>query len=359
MLLQKLRIERLRNLKTVALNELQPFNVFYGKNGSGKTSILEAIHLLATGRSFRTYVPRHYIQYQQQDTLVFAQSYDYRIGLQKFQSGDQVMKVNGDSVATQGQLAKLLPVQVIEPQSTDIIDHGAKPRRQMLDWLMFHVEPDFFPIWQNYSRALKQRNRLLKLYPVPREQIQAWDQILAQEGERIHLLRELIVDRWQQDVQTELQILLPDMNIELEYFSGFSTEIGLAQQLQQELQKDIERKTTQHGVHRADLRLKTGFGYADDVLSRGQKKLLIIALKLAQIAMLHRSNKETVVLLDDLTAELDTQAQQRLIKRLHQLGSQVFLTTLDQQAVQSCLKQTEFVCQFYAVESGQVCPVDR
>ncbi|MFU8926982.1 DNA replication/repair protein RecF [Acinetobacter puyangensis] len=357
MLLHKLRIERLRNLKAVALDQLQPFNVFYGANGSGKTSILEAIHLLATGRSFRTYTPKHYIQYHQNDTVVFAQSSEYRIGLQKMNSGEQIMRVNGDTVATQGQLAKILPVQVIEPQSTDIIDQGAKPRRQMLDWLMFHVEPDFYPIWQNYSRALKQRNSLLKSYPVPREQVKIWDQVLAQEGERIHMLRDIIVDRWQVDVQQELNYLLPDVQIDLEYYAGFSTELGLAQQLDQELQKDIDRRLTQHGAHRADLRLKTAIGYADDVLSRGQKKLLIIALKLAQISMLNRSNKETVVLLDDLTAELDSQAQQRLISRLYQLGSQVFLTTLDQHAVQICLDQQHMRYQLFCVESGQVSPI--
>lgn len=357
MLLQKLKIERLRNLNLVALNELQPFNIFYGQNGSGKTSILEAIHLLATGRSFRTYTPKHYIQYQQNDVVIFAQSHEYRIGLQKISTGEQLMRVNGDSVATQGQLARLLPVQVIEPQSTEIIDQGAKPRRQMLDWLMFHVEPEFYPIWQNYSRALKQRNSLLKMYPVPKDQIQIWDQILIQEGERIHLLRETIVQRWQADIQQELQYLLPDLEIQLEYYAGFSSELGLAAQLKQELNKDIERRTTQHGAHRADLRLKTTLGYADDILSRGQKKLLIIGLKLAQIAMLNRSNKETVVLLDDLTAELDAQAQQRLINRLHQLGSQVFLTTLDQHAVQNCLDQQQMPYQLYCVEAGQVRPI--
>lgn len=357
MLLQKLHIERLRNLQAVALSELQPFNVFYGQNGSGKTSILEAIHLLATGRSFRTYTPKHYIQYHQADTLVFAQSHEYRIGLQKMSSGEQVMRVNGDTVATQGQLAKLLPVQVIEPQSTEIIDLGAKPRRQMLDWLMFHVEHEFYPIWQNYSRALKQRNTLLKIYPAPIQQIKIWNQVLAQEGERIHLLRETVVERWQEDVQQELAYLLPDLKIDLEYYAGFSTELGLAVQLEQDVSKDLERRTTQHGVHRADLRLKTAIGYADDVLSRGQKKLLIIALKLAQIAMLNRSNKETVVLLDDLTAELDSQAQQRLISRLHQLGSQVFLTTLDKQAVQSCLDEQRMTYQLYHVESGKISPV--
>ncbi len=139
MQITRLNIERVRNLKTVALTELQPFNIFYGANGSGKTSILESIHLLATGRSFRTHIPKHYIQHQCNDAIVFAQSATERVGMKKLISGEQLIKVNGDTIATQGQLAKLLPLQHIDPQSTDIIDHGAKPRRQLLDWLMFHV----------------------------------------------------------------------------------------------------------------------------------------------------------------------------------------------------------------------------
>lgn len=359
MLLQQLYIERLRNLQTVALKNLQPFNVFYGLNGSGKTSILEAIHILATGRSFRTHIPKHYIQHQQQDTLIFAKSQDYQIGLQKFISGEQFMKVNGDHIATQGQMAKLLPVQVIEPQSTDIIDQGAKLRRQLLDWMMFHVEPEFFSLWQSYSRSLKQRNSLLKRYPVNPEQINAWDLLLADAGDKIHLLRELTIAKWQPLIQQELKALLPDIDVELEYFAGFSTAIGFTEQLKKELKKDIDKRSTQHGVHRADFRLKTSIGYADDVLSRGQKKLLIIALKLAQITLLHRSNRETVVLLDDLTAELDSAAQLRLIRRLQELESQVFLTTLDQQSVQWCIDQVNFSYQLYAVDTGQISPVER
>src|SRR5690606_19782486 len=124
--------------------------------------VLEAVHLLATGRSFRTHIPKNYIQNNSPDAVVFAQSATDRIGMQKMQSGEQVIKVNGDLVGTQGQLAKILPLQLIDPQSTDIIDHGAKPRRQLLDWLMFHVEPEFYHTWQYYARALKQRNSLLK-----------------------------------------------------------------------------------------------------------------------------------------------------------------------------------------------------
>ena len=318
----RLHVERVRNLKTVALSELQPFNVFYGQNGSGKTSILEAVHLLATGRSFRTHIPKHYIQNEAADAIVFAQSATDKIGMQKMQSGEQLIKVNGDLVATQGQLAKILPLQLIDPQSTDIIDHGAKPRRQMLDWMMFHVEPEFYHAWQYYSRALKQRNSLLKTQ------------------------RNLTLK--------DLEQLLPDLHIEMDYQAGYHVENGLANDLIQFHQKDVDRRYTEYGPHRADIRLKTPTGDADVVLSRGQKKLLIMALKLSQIAMLHACNRETVVLLDDVTAELDLTAQRRLIERLSQLGSQVFITTLDHESVKKHLHDLSISYQLFNVENGQV-----
>ena len=355
MQITRLNIERVRNLRTVALHGLQPFNVFYGQNGSGKTSILEAIHLLATGRSFRTHIPKHYIQTDTQDAIVFAQSSSEKIGMQKLLSGEQLIKVNGDNIATQGQLAKILPLQLIDPQSTDIIDHGAKPRRQLLDWLMFHVEPEFYHAWQYYSRALKQRNSLLKTRRnLSLADLEPWNKMLGDYGEMLHPQRVSIVEQWKGFFEQDLTHLLPDIEVQLEYSPGFHTELGLLNDLQSHHQKDLERRYTEYGPHKADLRLKTSLGDADVVLSRGQKKLLIIALKLSQIAMLHACNKETVVLLDDLTAELDLTAQQRLIERLSQLGSQVFITTLEYESVKNHLHDLSISYQLFCVENGQV-----
>ena len=351
----RLNIERVRNLKAVALQELQPFNVFYGPNGSGKTSILEAIHLLATGRSFRTHIPKNYIQNETANAIVFAQSATEKIGMQKLLSGEQLIKVNGDHIATQGQLAKILPLQHIDPQSTDIIDHGAKPRRQLIDWLMFHVEPEFYHAWQYYSRALKQRNSLLKSRRnISLNELESWNKMLGEYGEMLHSQRSGIVEQWKVYFEQDLKHLLPDVEVQLEYSPGFHTELGLLNDLTVHHQKDVDRRYTEYGPHRADLRLKTTLGDADVVLSRGQKKLLIMALKLSQIAMLHACNKETVVLLDDLTAELDLTAQRRLIERLSQLGSQVFITTLEHESVKKHLHDLSIFYQLFNVENGQV-----
>ena len=351
----RLNIERVRNLKAVALQVLQPFNVFYGPNGSGKTSILEAIHLLATGRSFRTHIPKNYIQNETANAIVFAQSATEKIGMQKLLSGEQLIKVNGDHIATQGQLAKLLPLQHIDPQSTDIIDHGAKPRRQLIDWLMFHVEPEFYHAWQYYSRALKQRNSLLKSRRnISLNELEPWNKMLGEYGEMLHSQRSGIFEQWKVYFEQDLKHLLPDVELQLEYSPGFHTELGLLNDLTVHHQKDVDRRYTEYGPHRADLRLKTTLGDADVVLSRGQKKLLIMALKLSQIAMLHACNKETVVLLDDLTAELDLTAQRRLIERLSQLGSQVFITTLERESVKKHLHDSSISYRLFNVENGQV-----
>ena len=355
MFITRLNIERVRNLKAVALQELQPFNVFYGQNGSGKTSILEAIHLLAIGRSFRTHIPKNYIQNETSDAIVFAQSATEKIGMQKLLSGEQLIKVNGDNIATQGQLAKILPLQHIDPQSTDIIDYGAKPRRQLIDWLMFHVEPDFYHAWQYYSRALKQRNSLLKSRRnLNLNDLEPWNKMLAEYGEMLHSQRSGIVEQWKVYFEQDLKHLLPNLDIQMEYVPGFHTELGLLHDLTVHHQKDLDRRYTEYGPHRADLRLKTTLGDADVVLSRGQKKLLIVALKLSQIAMLHACNKETVVLLDDVTAELDLTAQRRLIERLSQLGSQVFITTLEYESVKNHLHDLSISYQLFCVENGQV-----
>jgi DNA replication and repair protein RecF len=220
---------------------------------------------------------------------------------------------------------------------------------------MFHVEPEFYHAWQYYSRALKQRNSLLKSKRfLTLSDLEPWNQMLSEYGEILHSQRVGIVEQWKPFFEDDLKQLLPDLQISLEYSPGFHADTGLLNDLTNQHEKDLDRRYTEYGPHRADLRLKTPVGDADVILSRGQKKLLLMALKLSQIAMLHSCNKETVVLLDDVTAELDLTAQQRLIERLSQLGSQVFITTLDHESVQKHLHDLSISYQLFNVENGTV-----
>jgi DNA replication and repair protein RecF len=352
--LDRIRIERLRNIKFIEISSLAPLNIIHGVNGSGKSSVIEAIHLLATGRSFRTVNPKHYIQYHSRDTLVYAESKKNRLGLNK--SSDNLATIRLDGVTVnQSDIARFLPVQLINPENMDLLESGSKPRRQLLDWLMFHVEHDFHGLWLRYQRALKQRNALLKTNASATELL-VWEQEMAFSGECIHQIRTRVLAEWNQIFIGVIQELLPSQSIIIDYVAGFDIENGLLQTLIDSRIKDKERGHSLYGIHRADLRFKTDYGTAEQTLSRGQKKMLILALKLSQMKMLYAKGCASVVLLDDMTAELDTAAQTRLIALLMALDSQIFMTTVDLDAVLLALKNVVFQTALFHIQNGCLVP---
>ncbi|MEY2862681.1 MAG: replication/repair protein RecF [Pseudomonadota bacterium] len=357
--IDRLHIERLRNLSAVTLTDLQSVNVLYGHNGSGKTSVLEAIHLLSTGRSFRSGLLRQVVQKNQPDALILVEQGKRRLGMLKRIDGEQTIKQDGMLLSSQSELAKQLPVQVIDPEGLALLDSGSKPRRQLMDWLLFHVEPEFHHVWLQYQRALKQRNALLRASASTAAALAGWEHILSQTGQQLHDMRERVFTRWSECFLTVLAELLPDVDIRMTYHAGFDPTQGLLTELVAHRDKDRERGHTSVGAHRADLRFKSALGDADRTLSRGQKKLLIIGLRLSQLQLVHQlSHCASVVLLDDMTAELDRVAQTRLLSSLIRLNSQIFMTTLDLDAALNPLKLLNIQPAVFCVEQGVVTRVE-
>jgi len=355
MQIDRLHIERIRNLTDVQLESLQSFNVIYGDNGSGKSSVLEAIHLLATGRSFRSPNLKQVIQHGKPDALILLQAGNDRIGVLKQLHAEHVLKLNGNLLDSQSELARLLPVQLIDPEAMSLLDSGSQPRRQLLDWLMFHLEPSFHSAWLHYQRALRQRNASLKS-TASSQMLAAWDEALALYGEQLHQVRTSVMAAWQPVFQAQLAQLLPQLEIQMQYHAGFNLELGLLADLQQHTRRDQQRGHTSVGAHRADLSFKTPIGRAEQVLSRGQKKMLILGLRLSQLCLLHQRQRSTVVLLDDMAAELDAAAQQRLLGVLQNLKSQVFLTTLLPTTLDHVFDDLSLQPVLFHVEHGRVTP---
>lgn len=359
--LSQLRIHHVRNIIQAELTGLSQLNVIYGANGSGKSSVLEAIDLLLTGRSFRTGQPRQAIQHGSTACQVFAVGSEQRLGMQRQQDGEVTFRLDGQTVATLGEISRLLPVQVISPEGMDLIDGGSKGRRQLLDWLCFHIQPAFYPVWLRYQRALRQRNLLLKRVPLSQlsqaeiaHQFAAWEQELAQAGEQIDRYRLDSIDRWQTVFDEVWASLCPELAVQLRYQAGFDGELGLTSVLAQGRLRDHERGHTQSGGHRADLRLKGELGLVAQTFSRGQKKLLIFALRVSQVVLLARETCASVVLLDDLTAELDSDAQYRVLQWLQQGRAQVFLTLLNPALLPAGVAGLlQSACWFYA-DAGQI-----
>src|SRR5690554_3324254 len=194
MLLERLHIEGFRNITSTQLELAPRINVVCGANASGKTSLLEAIYCLGFGRSFRTHQIKHVIQDEKDAFTLFAKlrtvatkgtDDSHRVGYRRFRGGEAHIKVDGEVERRFVNLARLVPVQLITPESVELITGGPKLRRQFMDWGLFHVEQSFFESWNIYVRLLKQRNALLRQGLHHRQDGAYWDQELARAGELV------------------------------------------------------------------------------------------------------------------------------------------------------------------------------
>ncbi len=330
----QIRRLRLRDLRRFKEQELQPapgFNLIVGDNGSGKTSVLEAMHLMAHGRSFRGRVRDGLIRQGEPDLEVYLEWQQaagmHRAGLRHAGSTWEA-RLDGTNVAHLGELCAALAVVSFEPGSHILVHGGSEARRRYMDWGLFHVEPDFLPQWRRYARALKQRNVLLRSQRAD-SQLDAWEHELAQAGERLSGYRNDYVARLQPHLDGIVTALFPSAGpVTLGLQPGWKwQELALADALLLTRERDLAQGHTTTGPHRADLRLELGNFAGRETLSRGQAKLAALSLLLAQAAHLAEHEGAWPVLqLDDLASELDRHHQQRVLEYLHGCGAQVFVS---------------------------------
>ena len=360
-LIGRLAVSQVRNLVDVNIAELAPVNVFYGDNGAGKTSILEAIYLLSAGRSFRSHKLNPLINNLSDKCVAFADidipGVGFQpVGVERFKSSQQRgnIRIAGQTVSSAAVLAENLPLQVLSSDTFKLLEGAPKIRRQFMDWGVFHVEQGFHGVWKNAQRCLKQRNSLLRRGRIDPVQLQAWSQELVAAGEQLHLYREHYFSLLLPQFSTMMARLTAFDGVSLEYYRGWEKSKTLAESYFDNSQKDIDRGYTGTGHHRADLRLKCQSMMAVDMLSRGQQKLVVCAMRLAQGYLLGAlRGKRCVFLVDDLPAELDRHHRKALCELLEELNCQVFLTCVDYQDVKDCW-QADTDRKLFHVEHGKL-----
>jgi len=330
-----LSVSRFRNLHSAELHFSPQINLFVGENAAGKTSLLEALFVLARGRSFRTRQLDELIQSEQSDFQLVVQL-DNPVGRHlpvgiRHSGGRLECRIDGRPARRLSQLATLFPVQWLGGNLHTLIEDGPAYRRQFLDWGLFHVKPEYAVHWKRFHKLLKQRNAALRKGATSRE-VLAWNPDLAEAAESL--------DHYRQDYLKQLSHALAAINpkfptlnapVSVTYQRGWAADITYLDQLKENWEKDRERGFTRLGPQRAELSFSVDDKPAREQLSRGQQKVFITALQLAQSSLLYQqSGKSSLFLLDDIGAELDSANQRIILRLLAAMNAQVFVTTIEE-----------------------------
>ena len=340
--LTKLEVTSFRNIKHCAIAPHRELNILAGPNASGKTSLLEAIHYLALGRSFRTSNVKRVIRSGDSETVLYAElGSGAKSGLRKCRKGDQQLKLNGKLLRGWESVAREIPIQLLDATSFSLLNDGPRLRRRFLDWGVFHVEHQFLPTWRRTRKALLHRNALLKRPGRTDEsQLAAWEEELVAGALQITRSREQYFERLQLAFGRVLASLNEELEktVSLQFHAGWNQEHELDQLLVENRSLDKSHGLTRYGPHRADILVKAEYGRAVDILSRGQQKLVVSALKVAQGELFFETGKQRpIYLVDDLAAELDEANRGKVLQLLRSLGAQLFVTCVDVEVFESCL----------------------
>src|SRR5438105_5456396 len=350
--LADLAVTQLRCIEHAELEIPPGLALICGGNGSGKTSLLEAIFLLGRGRSFRTRNSERLIQ-RGQDHLrvtgcVMSPSGQAQALGFEFTRDGNCARIGGRPAQSLAELSHAFPVQVIEPGVHKLVEEGGYRRRRWTDWAVFHVEPHFVDTWVRYTRALKQRNAALKA----QSEAGVWDPELARLGEVIAEFRGRFLTELQPYWQ-EAVAALSGLEVELHYVRGWNHDHTLLEALATCRPRDEARGLTHAGPHLADVAVRLHGRPARETLSRGQQKLVAAAMTLAQLRLLQEMTQITpTLLLDDPAAELDGERLQRFIEQVLRLRCQLVVTSLH---AESRLFGTPD--RTFRVEHGRVQPV--
>ncbi|WP_163576397.1 DNA replication/repair protein RecF [Halomonas faecis] len=337
--INRLCFNGLRNLAATDVAPGPGINLVVGANGSGKTSVLEGLHLLGMGRSFRTRHLKHAIAHDAEAMTLFARlggdDSSLPIGLRRARDVSELeLRMGGERVSRLARLTEALPLQLVNPDAFRLLEGPPSGRREFIDWGVFHVEHGFFDAWRRARRALKHRNALLRHGKIHDDSLPVWEAELAHWGERLDVFRHSWMSAFQPIFEETLADLLSLPELTLRYSRGWDRQRDLTTVLSQARETDRQMGFTQQGPQRADLRIRVGRHPAIEVLSRGQQKLVVSALKLSQGRLLQRMTGRTCLyLVDDLPAELDADHRRVFCQLLEKMGCQTFITSVEHDAL--------------------------
>ena len=355
MQLSHLKIRDFRNLVDIEFEPCSGVNLIYGLNASGKTSLLESIYYLSHLRSFRTPYLSDLINHHASRLQLLAKATDQLnnripIGIERSKDTLEV-RANQKPIQRVADITAIFPVLAIHPDSYRLITGSPGERRAYIDWGVFHVEQGFFEAWQRHKKALSQRNAALRSGQKP-SYCKLWDKELDQAAQHIDAKREKYIQDLYPYYLNLIQQFFADQHVKLEYRRGWKNEESLRTVLEQTFDRDLKRGMTQAGPHRADLYIQVDGKSAQTGISRGQQKVLVALLKLAQVQQFSQSAaRHCILLYDDLAAELDIEHRKQILSVLKSMPIQLFLSAIEPDQID--LQEWTDVRMFH-VEQGRI-----
>lgn len=363
MLLKELHIINFKNIAEADLAFTSGFNCFVGKNGVGKTNILDAVYHLSMCKSYFNLPDMQNIRHDEPFFVIQGkyrrngEELDIYCGVKRGQK--KTFKKNQKAYDKLSEHIGLLPLVMISPEDVALIDGGSEERRKLVDGIISQCDRTYLHRLIRYNKALMQRNMLLKSAvgrPLEADVVDIWDEQLAECGEAIMQKRRAFLEDFKQLFQTYYDMLsLGREEVVLEYRPSVR-EGELQQQLREHRERDRMLTYTTIGTHRDDLMLNLGKFPVKKIGSQGQKKTFLVALKLAQYAWLYRTGKiKPLLLLDDIFDKLDADRVKQIVKIVGgELFGQVFITDTNREHLDDILKDQQADYKLFRVDGGEI-----
>lgn len=330
--LKKIQIDNFRNITHCFLEFNENINYFVANNANGKTSFVEALYFLGHNKSFKEKNIKNIIHKNKDNLSIQSIIGNDNISIYKDSSNkNNTITINNEKIFNSSILSKNIPLQIISPDKGFIVGGDNKNKRYYLDWGMFHVEQDFLHIYKKSKKIQKNINNLI--IQKNTKQLDVWFQEFAKTNSALNALRKNYLDDLKKNLNNDL---FKNLQLNIEEFdytfnNGLPKDIDTTENIYSFLiknkEKIIKNKYLKYGSHLASIEFFFQ-NTPEKQLSRGQQKTLSIIFWLNQVIHLIHNNIKPIILIDDISSELDDEKIKLVIEILKKINTQVFITSI-------------------------------
>ena len=356
---RRLSVQAFRNLSEVVCFPALGLNVISGQNGHGKTSLIEALYVLSTSRSFRCHRLGEVIQEGAErsvlsgETESFGLSHSLRAVIS---ARGRSFQIDGKSPKRRLDYALATPVIAFVPADMSLCSGPAALRRTLLDRIIVYLDPGGAEARTAYHKASRERQRLLNERGPSARELEAYEQVLAESGARLARARRQAAERLLVSLGPAFsQMAAPELGSSFRYAPGGSEDAAeFKKNLADRRHRDLARGSMTYGPGRDDLCLEVEGRSAKSFASQGQQRLLTLALKVAELNCVREATcMEPMLLLDDVSSELDPERTAAVFRFLRQSRSQIFVTTTRPELFENVYSETGHRADF-RMQQGQL-----